>query len=51
MNLHAGLANRFAYMTRYFRATGDEVVLQNSKHTFDSSVWQMFWPLTTGGAR
>ncbi|MEA2664653.1 MAG: hypothetical protein QOI11_1597, partial [Candidatus Eremiobacteraeota bacterium] len=48
LNLHGGLANRFAFMTRYFRASGDEVVLQNSKHTFDSSVWQLFWPLTTG---
>lgn len=49
LNRHAGLTNRFRFMTRYFRATGDEVVLQNSKHTFDSSVWQLFWPLTTGG--
>jgi amino acid adenylation domain-containing protein/thioester reductase-like protein len=49
MNRHAGLANRFEFMTRYFAATGAEVVLQNSKHTFDSAVWQLFWPLTTGG--
>jgi amino acid adenylation domain-containing protein/thioester reductase-like protein len=49
MNLHAGLTNRFLFMTRYFGADETEVVLQNSKHTFDSSVWQMFWPLTLGG--
>ncbi|WBB79609.1 amino acid adenylation domain-containing protein [Micromonospora sp. WMMD882] len=49
MNRHDGLANRFRFMTRWFQATGDEVVLQNSRHTFDSSVWQLFWPLTTGG--
>ncbi|MFI6824365.1 amino acid adenylation domain-containing protein [Micromonospora sp. NPDC050187] len=49
MNRHDGLANRFRFMTRWFHATGDEVVLQNSRHTFDSSVWQLFWPLTTGG--
>jgi len=49
MNRHAGLANRLNFMTRYFAATGDEVVLQNSKHTFDSSLWQLCWPLTTGG--
>lgn len=48
VNTHGGLANRFRFMTRYFRATGDEVVLQNSKHTFDSSLWQFFWPLTVG---
>jgi thioester reductase-like protein len=36
-------------MTRWFGAGDDDVVLQNSKHTFDSSLWQIMWPLTTGG--
>ena len=36
VNLHRGLTNRFAFMTRYFAADGGEVVLQNSRHTFDS---------------
>lgn len=49
VNLHRGLANRFAFMTRYFGADGGEVVLQNSRHTFDSAIWQLLWPLTTGG--
>ncbi|WP_214325666.1 non-ribosomal peptide synthetase [Nonomuraea sediminis] len=49
MNLHGGLTNRFRFMTRYFAATGDDVVLQNSRHTSDSAIWQLFWPLTTGG--
>jgi len=49
MNRHGGLTNRFLCMSRYFAATGDEVVLQNSKHTFDSSIWQLLWPLTAGG--
>jgi len=49
MNLHGGLANRFSFMSKYFGIAGDEVVLQNSKHTFDSSLWQLFWPLTVGG--
>ena len=48
MNYHGGLANRFSFMSRYFQATGTEVVLQNSKHTFDSSLWQLLWPLTHG---
>ncbi|MGY0235379.1 amino acid adenylation domain-containing protein [Longispora urticae] len=48
LNTHRGLVNRFAFMTRYFAATGAEVVLQNSRHTVDSSVWQLFWPLTVG---
>lgn len=49
VNLHGGLANRFRFMSRYFRADGEEVVLQNSRHTFDSAIWQLLWPLTTGG--
>jgi len=49
LNRHGGLANRLRFMTRWFGATGDDVVLQNSKHTFDSSLWQMLWPLITGG--
>lgn len=49
VNLHEGLTNRFRFMSRYFGATGEEVVLQNSRHTFDSAIWQLLWPLTTGG--
>jgi amino acid adenylation domain-containing protein/thioester reductase-like protein len=49
LNRHGGLANRLRFMTRWFGATGDDVVLQNSKHTFDSSLWQLLWPLITGG--
>jgi amino acid adenylation domain-containing protein/thioester reductase-like protein len=51
LNHHGGLVNRLRFMTRWFGPApdGTEVVLQNSKHTFDSAVWQLFWPLTTGG--
>lgn len=49
LNLHRGLTNRLRFMNRWFAATGDEVVLQNSRHTFDSAIWQLLWPLTTGG--
>jgi amino acid adenylation domain-containing protein/thioester reductase-like protein len=49
LNRHGGLVNRLRFMTRYFGATGGDVVLQNSKFTFDSSLWQLLWPLTTGG--
>lgn len=50
MNNHAGLTNRFQFMTRYFHRNGGiRCVLQNTRHTFDSSVWQLFWPLTAGG--
>lgn len=51
VNLHGGLANRLAFMNRWFGTPPDrEVVLQNTRHTFDSAFWQLFWPLTTGGA-
>ncbi len=49
LNRHGGLANRLRFMTRWFGAAGGDVVLQNSKHTFDSSLWQLLWPLITGG--
>ncbi|MGH3376669.1 MAG: non-ribosomal peptide synthetase [Actinoallomurus sp.] len=50
MNRHGGLTNRLVYMMRYFGTpAGEEVVLQNSNHTFDSSLWQLFLPLINGG--
>jgi amino acid adenylation domain-containing protein/thioester reductase-like protein len=48
LNVHRGLLNRFLYMSRRFGGNGDEVVLQNSRHVFDSSLWQLLWPLTNG---
>jgi amino acid adenylation domain-containing protein/thioester reductase-like protein len=48
LNQHRGLLNRFQYMTRRFSSDG-RVVLQNSHHVFDSSIWQFLWPLTIGG--
>lgn len=48
LNLHGGLANRLRFMTRWFAADEAAVVLQNSKHTFDSSLWQLMLPLITG---
>jgi amino acid adenylation domain-containing protein/thioester reductase-like protein len=49
LNVHRGLLNRFLYMTRQFGGSTDEVALQNSRHVFDSSLWQLLWPLTNGG--
>ena len=55
LNRHGGLANRLQFMTCWFAAAdatagiGGDVVLLNSKHTFDSSLWQLMWPLITGG--
>lgn len=49
LNRHRGLVNRMAAMSCHFGDGADQVVLQNSKPTFDSSMWQVLWPLTTGG--
>lgn len=48
VNIHRGLLNRFQHMTAHLSDRSDEVVLQNSRHQFDSSLWQLLWPLTTG---
>ena len=48
LNVHRGLLNRFTYMSRALSDRDDEVVLQNSRPQFDSSLWQLLWPLTTG---
>lgn len=48
INLHKGIANRFLYMNkRYGCGAGDKILL-TSNHVFDSSVWQLFWPLING---
>jgi amino acid adenylation domain-containing protein/thioester reductase-like protein len=48
LNIHRGLVNRFQYMTRRYGSGPSEVVLQNSRPAFDSSLWQLLWPLTNG---
>jgi amino acid adenylation domain-containing protein/thioester reductase-like protein len=49
LNKHRGLVNRLTAMSHHFGDGADHVVLQNSRPTFDSSMWQLLWPLTTGG--
>ncbi|WP_407175621.1 non-ribosomal peptide synthetase [Bradyrhizobium sp. STM 3562] len=48
LNTQRGLLNRFSYMSRYFDLRPGETVLQNSHHVFDSSLWQLLWPLSIG---
>lgn len=47
LNTHEGIINRLAYMSDRFSADGERV-LQNSAHTFDSSLWQVLWPISRG---
>ncbi|WP_259779423.1 non-ribosomal peptide synthetase [Aestuariispira ectoiniformans] len=48
LNIHSGLWNRACAMSDNFTLSPGEAVLQNSSHVFDSSLWQIFWPLTCG---
>ncbi|MGH3870456.1 MAG: amino acid adenylation domain-containing protein [Pseudonocardiaceae bacterium] len=49
LNHHRGLVNRLTTMSRRFGDGADHVTLQNSRSTFDSSMWQVLWPLVSGG--
>ncbi|CAN5718178.1 hypothetical protein BH11MYX2_BH11MYX2_29170 [soil metagenome] len=48
MNTHAGLRNRLAWMQEALPITDADTVLQKTPYTFDVSVWELFWPLSTG---
>lgn len=49
LNHHRGLVNRLTTMSRRFGDGAEHVTLQNSRSTFDSSMWQVLWPLVSGG--
>ncbi|AUX41120.1 hypothetical protein SOCE26_025250 [Sorangium cellulosum] len=46
---HRGLLNRLDWMTGFFGAESATAVLQTTRPIYDSAVWQVFWPLITGG--
>ncbi|WP_255360906.1 non-ribosomal peptide synthetase [Duganella sp. Leaf61] len=48
MNEHAGVVNRLLWGQAHYGMTADERVLQKTPYSFDVSVWEFFWPLTTG---
>jgi amino acid adenylation domain-containing protein len=48
MNTHEGIVNRLLWMQEAYRLTPDDRVLQKTPFSFDVSVWEFFWPLTTG---
>ncbi|MCX6468631.1 MAG: amino acid adenylation domain-containing protein [Corynebacteriales bacterium] len=45
---HAAIANRLAWMQDRYPIGDDDAVLLKTPVTFDVSVWELFWPLTTG---
>ncbi|KOX03123.1 hypothetical protein ADK66_29170, partial [Micromonospora sp. NRRL B-16802] len=47
---HRGLHNRITWMQDTYRLEPADRVLQKTPYGFDVSVWEFFWPLTTGAA-
>lgn len=48
MNRHCGIVNRLLWGQQYFGLTAADAVLQKTSISFDISVWELFWPLTSG---
>ncbi|WP_238861408.1 thioester reductase domain-containing protein [Clostridium sp. YIM B02569] len=49
INSHKGIVNRLFWMQDVFNIQVGDRVLQKTPYTFDVSVWELFWPLLTGG--
>ncbi|MFC8492241.1 amino acid adenylation domain-containing protein [Streptomyces sp. NPDC057235] len=45
---HEGIVNRLRWMQDTYGLTGTDHVLHKTPYSFDVSVWELFWPLTTG---
>jgi amino acid adenylation domain-containing protein len=48
VNAHRGIVNRLLWMQDAYGLTPGDRVLQKTPFSFDVSVWEFFWPLTTG---
>ncbi|HET8846170.1 MAG TPA: amino acid adenylation domain-containing protein, partial [Ktedonobacteraceae bacterium] len=48
INTHRGILNRLAWGQETYSLTSQDAVLQKTPISFDISVWECFWPLTTG---
>jgi len=48
MNTHAGIVNRLLWMQETYCLTTDDRVLQKTPFSFDVSVWEFFWSLSSG---
>ncbi len=48
MNSHRGICNRLLWMQETYSLKFDDSVLQKTPFSFDVSVWEFFWTLTTG---
>ncbi|GAA1973168.1 non-ribosomal peptide synthetase [Kitasatospora viridis] len=45
---HRGIANRLRWGQDTYRIDAGDRVLHKTPYSFDVSVWELFWPLTTG---
>ncbi|MFF2063026.1 amino acid adenylation domain-containing protein [Streptomyces sp. NPDC058200] len=45
---HRAIVNRLHWMQEAYGLTAADRVLQKTPYSFDVSVWEFFWPLTTG---
>lgn len=45
---HRALVNRIHWMQSEYQLDASDVVLQKTPFSFDVSVWEFFWPLSTG---
>jgi amino acid adenylation domain-containing protein len=45
---HRAVANQIWWMQSEFALTVDDAMVQKTPSTFDLSVWELWWPLTTG---
>jgi amino acid adenylation domain-containing protein len=48
MNTHRAIANRIYWQQEHFRLTPAERLLQKTPFTFDTSLWEVFWPFMYG---
>ncbi|MDW5324850.1 non-ribosomal peptide synthetase [Plantactinospora sp. KLBMP9567] len=46
---HEGIVNRIRWMQEAYRLAPGDRVLHKTPVTFDVSLWEVFWPLATGG--
>ncbi|HEX2225193.1 MAG TPA: amino acid adenylation domain-containing protein, partial [Thermoanaerobaculia bacterium] len=46
---HQGIVNRLLWMQAAYGLSAEDRVLQKTPFSFDVSLWELFWPLITGG--
>ncbi len=47
---HAGIVNRIAWLQDAYPLAADDRMLVKTPISFDTSVWEVFWPLSVGAA-